>query len=481
MSLNADSAQLNQHELLTQLLRENRQFAAELERLRAENAELRAEIARLKNQPPRSAAPFSKNQPKPFPKKPGRKPRQGRFRRRTAPTAADYSEPLIEVPVSQHCCPDCGGELQSGGSEIVTNTELPPFPKPIVKAYRIQLRHCVRCRRQVRGQHAEVAPDQWGATAHRLGPRAQAAAQLLHYEDGLPQRKVPRVLARLTGLVVTQGALAQAAQRLGTGRGAVAQRYQQLRAQIKEQERINTDDTGWRVGGEAAYLMAFDSPDCVLYQIRPRHRNEEVREVIGDDYGGILGTDRGTSYDAKALSAVKQQKCLSHILRNLAEVLERKQGRACDFAGTLKMLLQEALALYRAFHAPQQPLRDYARQVRALELALTYHLRPRRLPDADNQCLLDELGWHHARGNLLRFLHEPTVIEPTNNVAERALRPAVIARKVSQCSKNEQGATAFAAFKSVIGTLKKSGGDLLEKLTSLITPTSSAEPLVHTS
>ena len=76
--------------------------------------------------------------------------------------------------------------MQPAGSEIVTNTELPPLPKPIVKAYRIQLKRCAHCRRQVRGQHAEVAPDQWGATAHRLGPRAQAAAQLLHYEDGLP-------------------------------------------------------------------------------------------------------------------------------------------------------------------------------------------------------------------------------------------------------------------------------------------------------
>ena len=481
MSPNSDSAQLNQHELLMQLLRENRQFAAELERLRAENAALRAELERLKNQPPRSAAPFSKNKRKPSPKLPGRKPGKGRFRCRLAPAAADYSAPPVEVLVKQTCCPDCGGALQAVGSEIVTNTELPPTPNPIVKAYRIHLHRCVRCQRQVRGQHAEVAPDQWGATAHRLGPRAQAAAQLLYYEDGLPQRKVPRVLARLTGLQVTQGALAQAAQRLGTGGGAVAQQYQQLRRQIKEQARINTDDTGWRVQGQAAYLMTFDSPACVIYQIRARHRNAEVREVIGEAYAGILGTDRGKSYDAQALSEVKQQKCLGHILRNLAEVLSAKKGRACDFGGTLKMLLQEALALYHAFHDPAQPVRAYAQQVRALELALSYHLRPRALPDADNQRLLDELGWHHERGNLLRFLHEPTVIEPTNNVAERALRPAVIARKVSHCSKNEQGAAALAAFKSVIGSLKKSGGDLLEKLTSLITPTSSVEPVVNTS
>jgi len=62
--------------------------------------------------------------------------------------------------------------------------------------------------------------------------------------------------------------------------------------------------------------------------------------------------------------------------------------------------------------------------------------------------LLNGIGGQNDRGNLLRFLREPGV-EPTNNRAERALRPAVIARKVSQCSKNERGAYAFAAFISL--------------------------------
>ena len=64
----------------------------------------------------------------------------------------------------------------------------------------------------------------------------------------------------------------------------------------------------------------------------------------------------------------------------------------------------------------------------------------------------------------------------TNNAAERALRPAVIARKVSHCSKNERGAESYSAFKSVIGTLKKSGGNVLEKLKELIAPSQSEQP-----
>jgi transposase len=101
------------------------------------------------------------------------------------------------------------------------------------------------------------------------------------------------------------------------------------------------------------------------------------------------------------------------------------------------------------------------------------------LKDPDNRRLLNELGWHHDRGNLLRFLDDPR-LEPTNNRAERALRPAVIARKVSQCSKNARGAQAFAAFTSVVRTLAKTGAEsivegLLHVFHSAQMPDTSAE------
>ena len=103
---------------------------------------------------------------------------------------------------------------------------------------------------------------------------------------------------------------------------------------------------------------------------------------------------------------------------------------------------------------------DFVTEAKALREELTYQLRDRRLQDPDNQRLLNELGWHHDRGNLVRFLAGPT-IDPTNNRAERALRPAVIARKVSQCSKNGAGAHAFEAFTSIVRTLAKKGADSL--------------------
>ena len=89
------------------------------------------------------------------------------------------------------------------------------------------------------------------------------------------------------------------------------------------------------------------------------------------------------------------------------------------------------------------------------------------MKDKDNQRLLNGIGEQMYRDRLLTFLHMPGV-EPTNNRAERLLRPAVIARKVSQCSKNEAGAHATSAFLSVIHTAKKSTSGVVPSLAGVI-------------
>jgi hypothetical protein len=469
MKLGVNPEQLS-HEQLIELVN---QLIAQVEALLTANAKLKAELEQLKRDKARAAAPFSKNKRKKNPKRPGRKPGQGIFRHRTAPSEADYSGPPVEVPVEEIACPKCGGEWGEETEEIVTVTEIPPQPKPEVKAYRIKSRACGNCFHKVRGRHLEVAPDQCGATAHRLGARAQALIQILRHKDDLTVCKLPGGLETTTELRVTKSAVTQATLRQGTGDGAVAQEYQRLRQAAPSQETINSDDTGWRSGGQPAQRMVFESKEQSVYQIRRQHRNEEVREVIGNDYQGTLCTDRGRSYDAKALRAVKQQKCIGHIQRSIDGVLKNKRGPALRFGRELKGLLKAAVSLYHTFHAPTKKLPNYEERVREMDLRITYHLRNRVLKDPDNQRLLNEIGVHHDRGNLLRFLYHPMRVEPTNNAAERALRPAVIARKVSQCSKNERGAEAYAAFKSVIRSFLKKGANVVEELTRLLNPSSS--------
>ena len=280
-----------------------------------------------------------------------------------------------------------------------------------------------------------------------------AAAHVLHYGVGIPVRRVPTVLRALTGVELSQSAITQDA--LRRARGAVGDAYRGLRESVRESAVVHTDDTGWRVGGESAFLMAFETEDATVYQVRGRHRNEEVREVVPGDYGGVMVTDRGRSYDAQALSGVRQQKCLAHVLRSISEVIETKVGRGRSFGKRLSELLREAMELRESERRGE--VADYGGETERLRREVSHHLRDRPLSDRDNWRLQNELGWQDDRGNLLRFL-DGAGIEPTNNRAERALRGAVIARKVSHCSRNEAGADAFSAFTSVIRTLARHGG-----------------------
>jgi transposase len=263
-------------------------------------------------------------------------------------------------------------------------------------------------------------------------------------------RKVPAILEELTGIRLTQGAITQDAMKQVAG--AVGARYAALRESVRKQTVIHTDDTGWRVQGKTAFLMAFVNASLSVYQVRSRHRNEEVRELAPADFAGVMVCDRGKSYDAEELQSVSQQKCLAHLLRNAAEVTQGKTGRARQFSQRLKDLLRQALAL--GAKKNEMDAVRYGERIQKLEGALSWHLRRRYLRDADNQKLLDGVGLQHDRGRLLRFLKEEG-LEPTNNRAERDLRPAVIARKVSHCSRNVAGARAFEAFTSVIQTLRK--------------------------
>jgi transposase len=258
----------------------------------------------------------------------------------------------------------------------------------------------------------------------------KAIAHLLHYGHGVPVRKVPAIISELTGVQLTQGAITQdAMKQSGQNVGA---HYEQLRGWVREQPAVHTDDTGWRVGGDTAFLMAFVNPRLSVYQIRRRHRNEEVRELIPANFAGVMICDRGKSYDAEELNEIEQQKCLAHLIRNAVEVAEAKTGSARQFSQKRKELLKQALTLPEKRTELEPEL--YQQQVTELDQKITHHLRNRIFRDDDNQRLLNGVGTQHDRGHILRFLYQPG-IEPTNNRAERDLRPAVISRKVRSARK----------------------------------------------
>jgi len=433
------------------------ELVAIIRRLERRLAALTQEVAALREtirESHRSKAPFSKGRAKPNPKRPGRRAGKGAFTQRPAPLPAPADEVQdIDVPLQADWrnCPQCQTPLETT-TETVTVEDIPPAPRRVIKRFKVQTGRCPRCGHRARGAHPEIGPHQCGANAHQAGPNVLATALALHYQSGVPMRKVPGIVQQHTGIRLTQSALTQSAARLSRSGAIFDAHYAALREDIRQSPVVNTDDTGWRTGAATSFLMGFFTRTTAVFQVRAQHRHQEVIEVLGASFGGLVGTDRGSSYEARELDAVEMQKCLSHILKNLSVVEEGKTGRAKAFSTRLKATLREGLALWQEHREGRLTLAEYHERGEALDQRLSHQLRRRELSDADNQRLLEGIGRQHERGRLTLFLQRPE-IEPTNNRAERGLRPAVIARKVSQCSKNERGARTYGVLKSIFATL----------------------------
>ena len=454
-----------------------RQQTEQFEQLEAENRALRAEIARLKKRiaelerkkHSKYAAPFNRQARKADPKPPGRRAGQGTFTYKMPPEP-EQVQAIITVP-TPNTCTNCGysGALVFKRVDKAWITDLKAERAMSITEYHVPVMVCPKCGQPLRGEHADLAPDQCGATAHRHGARLQAVVQTLRHEQGIPERRLPRVLALTTGIHLTQSAINQAAVRLAAEGRPLAQQVQALEAQLQAALFVHHDDTGWRINASPAWMSTFRSADAVIYRANPQHTNTELRAVLGEAFSGVLVTDRFKVYDSRVLDGIKQQKCLAHLIRNAEQAAQEQHsraGRAQVYGEGLAQLFRDGVRLHQTYHTGLVNRREYGQQGERLTLRLERSLHRAPLKTKSNERLRLGLLEQHLRGRLLLFLSDPE-IPPTNNAAERALRSVVMARKVSQCSKNVLGATTYTRIKSVVETARLRGEDPVAALVAL--------------
>jgi transposase len=401
----------------------------------------------------RYANPHSKERSKPAPKKPGRKPGVGLFTNRQAPVELPGDEVILaEAPLPSTICQSCGHDLEIS-IEQATTIDIPAQPRRVIKKWSREIGVCPGCGVRHLGVHPDLPASQTGATANRVGPNAMASCQWMHYGMGVSLRRSVAVVSQLTGITLTQSAVTQDAERKCGSDGPATAACTALAEDLVKAKIVHTDDTSWAIGVKLAFVMGFFTDLIKLYFISYQHRSDEVLKILTEAFRGILCTDRGSSYDAKILDWIQMQKCLSHLLKNIKTAMDGKEGETRKFGDHLSELLREAIDLRKRFRNSELKKKEFAALGKDLGERLTEHLKPRELDDVDAQRLLDGIGMRHDNGQVLLFLENPNV-EPTNNMAERDLRGAVISRKNSQCSKNERGADTFAKMKSIFATLQ---------------------------
>ncbi len=440
------------------------QLQAEVARLREGNTRLLARIDELvaqaeiaSRQAKRQAAPFSDNNPKAHPRRPGRKSGvdHGTHGHRPTPEPQAVDE-TFDVPVGP--CPHCGGEVEETEAVVQYQQEIPR--KPIVRKFVIHRGRCARCGRNCRGRHPLQTSDAIGAAASQLGADAQAGVVYLNKHAGLSYGKISDLYQQFFGIRVTRGAAAQIVLRAGK---RLEPAVFEIDDHLKRAEHITPDESGWRVGGRPVWIHAWVADDgATRYRIDPQRSADKLEEAIGIGWSGSMTHDGFSTY-GRFVDAVHQQ-CLDHALRRAEGLIETQEEADRVFPQQVIDVCMQGLRLRDRWETkeptPEQRERAYERYTNRIE-----ELAAQPQENKANARFAGHLGRHG--GEWFSFLLDRS-IPATNCEAEQALKTPIVNRKVWGGNRTPNGKDAQESTSSVIQTCRRRGIEILDYISAAL-------------
>jgi hypothetical protein len=337
--------------------------------------------------------------------------------------------------------------------------ELPPG-RAQVGEHHVRERRCRGCGWVGRG----VLPD-LGAQAgppRRLGWSVAAWAAALRTKPRLPVRQLRWLLERAFGVRVSTGALSGLLDGVArAGRGA----YDALLAEARASPVVHVDETGWREGGQNGDVWTISTPTVRVFH-HTRSRSGTVAERLrGEDGTAAVVSDFYGGYDRLAR---RQQRCWAHLLRDIADRLAEHPGdrHLARWAKAVKTPYAKAVA-WSARATAERP-RPLCRERVADRFAAALVAICRGQPASSPQATLCQRIERH-RTDPFPFVADPAVA-PTNNAAERALRPLVIARKISGGTRSKRGSQSRTVLQSLVATWDLRDLDPVTEFLALLTP-----------
>lgn len=409
--------------------------------MREQVAKLSAALEAALRQGQRQAAPFSKGSPVAEPKPPGRKSgrRHGPHAHRSLPPRIDET---YDVPLPPEC-PHCGAQhLHETHVAVQYQTEIPRTV--IYRQFNLHVGCCDGCGRTVASRHELQTNAARGAAASQLGPNVHALLALLNKALGLSHGKSVQLLrTRFPELHMARATSVRSTLRTAA---RCQPAYEQLRSNLRGASEVAPDETGWRVGGRSAWLHAFVSRRETCYVIDRTRSHQPAEQLLGLDWSGTLVHDGWIVYDR--FTRAFHQQCVRHLQRRCQELLETAVCGAVRLPRAVLGLIDQAFALRRAWRGHRLSGDDLAEQGLGLACELE-QLASGRFTHEPNRRLAKHILGHAM--HWFGFLIDPT-IQATNHWAERAIRPAVVNRKVWGGNRTWSGARAQGILMSVIRT-----------------------------
>lgn len=401
------------------------------------------------SKPPSSDGPNHKPA-RPAKKKSGRKPGG-------QPGHAKRERILLPVEQARHstdsipsACAHCGSDQLDDDPSPHRHqvVDLPPI-KPVFDECRQHARRCRHC------AHVTVGPLPADMTSLGFGPGVDAMVGQLAGEQRLGKRAVAEAMTEVFGVPMSTGAVIDAQNRVSA---ALATPVADAVLHAQNQPVKNADETPWWQGTTRAYLWVCVTSLVTVFQVHLTRKADAAKALLGK-VRGVLGTDRYSGY--AWWPAGQRQVCWAHLVRDFTAIAER--GGTSGMLG--EDLLEQAATLFDHWHAfkagrlSRATLRVYLRPVQRQVVRLLDEGRSSEHAKTAGTCAklwrVQDALWTFA---------QIEGVEPTNNGGERALRFAVVWRKMSRGAKSALGNAFVARILSVHATLRQQRRSVYEYL-----------------
>jgi len=422
-------------------------------------AVLEAELAKAKKNSRNSSKPPSSDITKPA-KSRGSRKKKGKRKRGGQPGHARHErEPFDESQIDQffdyyfESCPDCGGPVTvtDENPRITQQVDIPPTPT-IVSEHRGLGCWCQTC------QKMHYAPvDEEIRRAGLVGPRLTALVAYLKGACHCSFSTIRKFLRDVVGIKVSRGHLRNICAKVSDSLEAA---YEGLLALLPDERQVNVDETGHKDNGQRMWTWCFRASLYTLFKIDSSRSSQVLIDVLGSEFNGVLGCDYFSAY-RKYMGDfnVLVQFCLAHLIRDVKFLVEHPNTKNHAYG---RRILEAIRAIFHLIHRREKM--DAKRFERRLEEAGRELLRQAvyRVPSTKEEKNLKRRFEKHGE-SYIQFITTPG-IDPTNNIAEQAIRFVVIDRRVTQGSRSEAGQRWLERIWTTIATCTQQGRSVFEFL-----------------
>jgi transposase len=336
-----------------------------------------------------------------------------------------------------------------------------PLVVPHITAHHYHTLCCRSCGDLVTASRpADVPPGSFG-------PRLAASVALLHGRYRISDREIPQLLHDFFKLPLCVGSVVDLQQSCSL---ALAPVYSAIQTTVQQQAHINMDETGWKEAGKRRWLWVVVSTVATLFHVASSRGGKVIATLLGETFDGIVSSDRLKSY--QVLPAERRQVCWAHLIRTLLAFYER-DGPLGAWASDMLAQVDLMFELWYAFRDGRIDRATLSVSMQAVQLTVRAILERGQRRYDQAQGLSDELL--NLWPALWTFVTTEGV-EPTNNAAERALRPAVLWRKGCFGAQSEGGNRFVERILTVSATCRQQNRHLLTFLTEAVSAYWAGQP-----